>query len=77
MNNNQKLNKIRESLTMFRATLNSLKYKESLDKFEYPQLIEVRLNGSIDYDEQIKLMKQQLNVTNEQIRCVKERQGEQ
>lgn len=46
--------KLGESLYKFRETLKSLKQGQPINNFEYPELIEFWVDGSINYKEQIR-----------------------
>ncbi len=54
---NKQIQKLRESLFMFRETEASLKSKSPINNFEYPELIEFSSNGYINYQEQMKQVK--------------------
>lgn len=54
---NKQIQKLRESLFMFRETLKSLEQRQLIREFEYPELIDFRSNGLINYQEQIKYIK--------------------
>ena len=53
----KQIQKLRESLFMFRETLKSLEQRKLIGDFEYPELIDFRSNGLINYQEQIKQLK--------------------